>query len=231
MKSNIPSDFDPSKRHLYKPILFDDLVATTRYHDKKIEGHLTQKAFVTGAAQMLLRCDAEGKKLVRVSIYESGAEKDTVEDMYPEGCKLTIYCPWYKTTQDDFTLIRVDNPADVELEFGSEYYREKGNSLFVAREYSASVDAYTRAIAFPEGQKNHVLYSNRSIAYHFLKRHQEALSDAKKTIEIDATWPKGYVRIAKALMGLKRYEESIQASLYAYTLYYIQVHLLYYLNL
>ena len=37
---------------------------------------------------------------------------------------------------------------------------------------------------------NHVLYSNRSVAYANVKKYQEALEDAEKTIQLKPDWPK-----------------------------------------
>ena len=37
---------------------------------------------------------------------------------------------------------------------------------------------------------NHVLYSNRSAAYANLKKYQEALEDAEKTIQLKPDWSK-----------------------------------------
>ena len=48
------------------------------------------------------------------------------------------------------------------------------------------------------------LWSNRSHAYEMLHDHVNALSDGEKAIECDPTWPKGYLRTARALMSLER---------------------------
>lgn len=53
-----------------------------------------------------------------------------------------------------------------------------------------------------------MLYSNRSAAYLALKRHEEALSDAEKCVELNMDWPKGYARQGAALQALGRYAEA-----------------------
>jgi stress-induced-phosphoprotein 1 len=58
---------------------------------------------------------------------------------------------------------------------------------------------FTKAIEIqPE---NHILYSNRSAAYASKKEWDKALSDAEKTTEIKADWPKGWGRKGAALYG------------------------------
>lgn len=52
------------------------------------------------------------------------------------------------------------------------------------------------------------LWSNRSYAYEMMHRHEEALSDGEKTIELAPDWPKGYLRAARALMSLERGSEA-----------------------
>jgi hypothetical protein len=49
-----------------------------------------------------------------------------------------------------------------------------------------------------------VTHSNRSAAHLNLKQHQEALADACRALELDASFVKAYGRKAAALLGLKR---------------------------
>ncbi|KAG7572890.1 Tetratricopeptide-like helical domain superfamily [Arabidopsis suecica] len=42
-------------------------------------------------------------------------------------------------------------------------------------------------------------------------RYEEALSDAKKTIELKPDWSKGYSRLGAAFVGLSKFEEAIDA--------------------
>lgn len=55
------------------------------------------------------------------------------------------------------------------------------------------------------------IVSNRSAAYHGVADYISALADAETVIQLRKTWPKGYFRKAKALIGLKRYEEGAEA--------------------
>jgi len=56
-----------------------------------------------------------------------------------------------------------------------------------------------------------VLFSNRSAAYAKLGQFKDALLDANKCIELDATWPKGYSRRGAAYMGLKSWGAALGA--------------------
>jgi translocation protein SEC72 len=55
------------------------------------------------------------------------------------------------------------------------------------------------------------IVSNRSAAYHGSGDYISALADAETVIQLRKTWPKGYFRKAKALIGLKRLEEGAEA--------------------
>lgn len=55
-----------------------------------------------------------------------------------------------------------------------------------------------------------VLWSNRSAAYLALNRADEALADAEKAIECDATNHKVYYRKAKALCSIARLSEALE---------------------
>ncbi|KAJ2363947.1 Hsp90 cochaperone, partial [Coemansia sp. RSA 2611] len=71
-----------------------------------------------------------------------------------------------------------------------------------------AVKLFTQAIELDP--KNHVLYSNRSASLSSLKKFDEALKDAEKTIEIKQDWPKGYSRKGAAQLGLRQYAEACE---------------------
>ena len=56
---------------------------------------------------------------------------------------------------------------------------------------------YTEAIN--EDGKDHTLFTNRSAAYHNLKKYDEAILDAEIAIKLAPTWTKGYFRKGLAL--------------------------------
>ncbi|KAF9973460.1 Hsp90 cochaperone [Actinomortierella ambigua] len=88
----------------------------------------------------------------------------------------------------------------------AEEFKQQGNKLFLAKDYSAAIDAFSKAIDLDPS--NHVLYSNRSACYASLKEYQKALEDGEKTVSLNASWAKGYGRKAAALYGLGRLPEA-----------------------
>ena len=75
--------------------------------------------------------------------------------------------------------------------------KAKGNACMSSKDFMGAVEWYTKGIQLDPN--NHVLYSNRD----------EALSDATKCIELNATWPKGYCRKGAALQFLGRFDDAI----------------------
>jgi stress-induced-phosphoprotein 1 len=67
-------------------------------------------------------------------------------------------------------------------------FKAKGNAAFSAGSYQEGIDAFSEAIKL--APNNHVLYSNRSACYASLKKYDEALADANKTVELKRDWPK-----------------------------------------
>ncbi|GLD96254.1 hypothetical protein PINS_up004937 [Pythium insidiosum] len=87
--------------------------------------------------------------------------------------------------------------------------KAQGNEAFGKRRFSESIAHYTKAIELDP--MSHILYGNRSAAYHRLNKHTDALRDAVKATELDDTWVKGHYRKASALASLERFEEAAEA--------------------
>lgn len=66
--------------------------------------------------------------------------------------------------------------------------KDKGNKALQAEKFDEAITFYTQAIEL-DG-KNHVFYSNRSAAYAKKGEYENALQDAKKTVEIKPDWGK-----------------------------------------
>ncbi|CAH6720136.1 heat shock protein Sti1p [[Candida] jaroonii] len=98
----------------------------------------------------------------------------------------------------------------------SEEFKAEGNKYFAAKDFEKAIEYFTKAIdASPE--PNHVLYSNRSASYASLKNFPKALEDAEACVKTNATWAKGYNRVAAAHYGLgnlddakQQYEKALQ---------------------
>lgn len=87
--------------------------------------------------------------------------------------------------------------------------KEKGNKALNEDRLDEAIAAYSEAISL-DGS-NYVLYSNRSAAYAKAGKFELALADAEKTVELNPTWPKGYLRKGCALAGLNKFTESFEA--------------------
>ncbi|XP_002509580.2 hsp70-Hsp90 organizing protein 3 [Ricinus communis] len=91
----------------------------------------------------------------------------------------------------------------------AEEAKAKGNAAFSAGDFTTAVKHFTEAISI--APSNHVLYSNRSAALASLHNYADALTDAKKTVELKPDWSKGYSRLGAAYLGLNQIQDAISA--------------------
>nr|CCA20828.1 hypothetical protein SORBIDRAFT_01g039390 [Albugo laibachii Nc14] len=109
-----------------------------------------------------------------------------------------------KTTKDPHS--GVDQAERVKL--GAEA-KERGNTAFAAGDHAAAIKEFTSAIAYePE---NVIYYSNRSAAYLSSGQATQALQDAKKCIDLDPKFPKGYARLGATQFYIKNYGKAVAA--------------------
>ncbi|XP_057316344.1 stress-induced-phosphoprotein 1-like [Hydractinia symbiolongicarpus] len=87
--------------------------------------------------------------------------------------------------------------------------KDKGNKALQAEKFDEAITFYTQAIEL-DGT-NHVFYSNRSAAYAKKGEYENALQDAKKTVEIKPDWGKGYSRLGAALCYLNQETKALEA--------------------
>ncbi|KAI8994485.1 hypothetical protein BDB01DRAFT_772984 [Pilobolus umbonatus] len=86
--------------------------------------------------------------------------------------------------------------------------REEGNALFKSGKWPNAVEQYTEAIK--RNDKDVRPYSNRAACYLKLMAIHEAEKDADRCIELDPSFPRGYVRKAAVQLVKKEYEEAIE---------------------
>ncbi|KAG0282862.1 hypothetical protein BGZ96_012761 [Linnemannia gamsii] len=100
--------------------------------------------------------------------------------------------------------------------------REEGNTFFRAQRHQEAIVAYTNAIniAFDRPlweptqlarEELAVLLCNRSAAYIARKEWVNAYVDAEGVIELKRPWSKGHFRLGRALFGMGRLEEGVEA--------------------
>eukprot|EP00593_Proboscia_inermis_P005843 CAMPEP_0171299686 /NCGR_PEP_ID=MMETSP0816-20121228/8550_1 /TAXON_ID=420281 /ORGANISM="Proboscia inermis, Strain CCAP1064/1" /LENGTH=269 /DNA_ID=CAMNT_0011775695 /DNA_START=18 /DNA_END=827 /DNA_ORIENTATION=+ len=82
----------------------------------------------------------------------------------------------------------------------AEQKKELGNKAFASKNYEEAIALYTEAIKCEPN--NHVYFSNRAASYGSISKWDSSASDAKKCIELDPTFVKGYYRLATAQIEL-----------------------------
>ncbi|XP_054652821.1 stress-induced-phosphoprotein 1 isoform X2 [Dunckerocampus dactyliophorus] len=83
---------------------------------------------------------------------------------------------------------------------------EFGNRWAAAGCHEMAVRCFTEAIKL--NPKERKLFGNRSFCYEKMQQYDKALSDAEVALLMEPKWVKGLFRKAKALRGLKRYNEA-----------------------
>jgi len=98
--------------------------------------------------------------------------------------------------------------AGDEMEFGEEVdtqsqadqKKEEGNQLYKTKSYREALQRYSEAIQLaPECP---AFYGNRSACHMMLSQFTQALTDAKCSVQLDANFVKGYVRVSKCCVAL-----------------------------
>jgi len=89
----------------------------------------------------------------------------------------------------------------------AEARKGEGNAEFAAKNHEGAIAKYSEAISL-DGS-NHVYFSNRSAVYLELKKYPEAAADAQKCIELNASFIKGYYRLALAQLEQAQHDEAI----------------------
>ena len=84
----------------------------------------------------------------------------------------------------------------------AEALKTQGNQYFAAKKYKEAIVAYSAAIEIDDA--NAIYYSNRSAAHFGAGDFEAALQDADKSLKIDETFAKGFIRKGKAERALGR---------------------------
>ncbi|RKP11553.1 hypothetical protein BJ684DRAFT_21868 [Piptocephalis cylindrospora] len=100
--------------------------------------------------------------------------------------------------------------------------KDQGNKAFREKKNQEAVDAYSRALELaytrpvwePAGllsEETSTLLSNRAAAYCDLEMWEAAEVDARICVQVRRNWPKGWFRLGKAMLGLNRLREALEA--------------------
>jgi len=104
---------------------------------------------------------------------------------------------------------RAELEEKYKVEAQANMKKHAGNKAFSNGDYPTAIKRFTEAIEItPE---NHLLYSNRSMAYIQLKDWEDALQDAIKCTELAADFAKGHFRKGIILTELKKKDDAIIA--------------------
>lgn len=82
----------------------------------------------------------------------------------------------------------------------AEERKNNGNSEYKAQNYHAALKFYSDAVALCPDNPSYL--GNRSACYMMLANYKEALNDAKRSIQLDSMFEKGYLRAAKCCLLL-----------------------------
>lgn len=99
-----------------------------------------------------------------------------------------------------------------------EQLKQKGNELFIAKNFAEADVLYTQALALAQDDEmRKVLFTNRSATKLGLNQFAEAVQDADQALKIDPTHIKGYYRKAAALEAWNKVGEAYYTWLIAST--------------
>jgi len=86
--------------------------------------------------------------------------------------------------------------------------KKKANEAISKNDMELSLSLLNQAIELAPDDR--ALWANRSYVHEMRKAPEEALRDARRTIEIDPGFPKGFLRASRALIALGRAEEAYE---------------------
>ncbi|CAE6515310.1 unnamed protein product [Rhizoctonia solani] len=91
--------------------------------------------------------------------------------------------------------------------------KAEASELFKSGDSKGAKRVYTRALGHTDLERHEkaVLYCNRAAAEMKLRRFEDAISDAKRSVEADPNYSRGYERLATAQLGLHRYNDAYES--------------------
>jgi DnaJ family protein C protein 7 len=92
-----------------------------------------------------------------------------------------------------------------------ENLKKEGNDLLQSSDFEKAYEKYSEAIEIDPNANNlnSQLYSNRAAAAQKLNKHDQAILDATKAIELNPEYTKAYQRRVASYMKLEKFEEAL----------------------
>ncbi|RXK37079.1 cytoplasmic protein [Tremella mesenterica] len=90
----------------------------------------------------------------------------------------------------------------------ADQYKVDGNAFMGQKLYDLAIEKYTEAIKL---DPTAVYYSNRAAAWGALGKHEKAVEDAEKALELDPKFAKAYSRLGHAQFSIGNYSAAIGA--------------------
>ena len=115
----------------------------------------------------------------------------------------------HATTEGSPTTPSSDGGPTEEQKAQAEAYKVQGNQAMGKKEYSAAIEAYSKALEIvPE---NPIYLSNRAAAYSASHQHARASADAHLAVTVDPTYTKAWSRLGLARYALGDAKGSMEA--------------------
>jgi len=94
----------------------------------------------------------------------------------------------------------------------AEKFKVKGNVHMANRDYSAALEAYSKAIQIsPHGPHAHVYYSNRAAAHCYLEEYVAAERDSLQSLALVPDYSKAHARLGLSRFFLENYQGAVIA--------------------
>lgn len=106
------------------------------------------------------------------------------------------------------TVKKVKKPGTAEQYILAEGFKAQGNSSMSDLRITEAIDLYTMAISLCGD--NAVYYSNRAAAHTQAGKHEAAIADSNKAIQLDPNYSKAYSRLGLAYYTQGKYQEAIE---------------------
>ena len=90
-----------------------------------------------------------------------------------------------------------------------EAIKELGNKAFSLQKYEEAMEHYTQAIEMTKENPNQVYFANRANCKLEMKNFNGCIEDCDEAIKIDPKYIKSYLRKARVLHILRRFEEAL----------------------